>query len=324
LTIYFYQILNFGKSKSGNAIYEVQKKYHRLLDVNFTMGGQWNTGNTEQQATEKLSSFYQTLFIKSRPIKHLRTSLSIRNEFHSFFNVPVTYALGLDYQFLPTLTFKANYSTNYRQPTFNELFWPVVGNPNLLPETTNQYDVNLVWKTKYFKLNASYFKIDLKNKILWLPTGSGNLWRPLNIKEVLNKGLEFNGNTNVRMGEFSLNGNVNYSNISSINQSTLRRIPFVAKNNWNYNVSVGYQKWSVYFQQLYQGKVFTNETELDFFSLDPFIVTNVGGKIKLLKRKQYQIQIGFGVNNLLNKVYYFTNLRPMPGRNYQFNINYKF
>jgi iron complex outermembrane receptor protein len=77
-------------------------------------------------------------------------------------------------------------------------------------------------------------------------------------------------------------------------------------------------------QHLYQSKVYTNEINLDFYSLESLNVTNFGSDFKVFENENNKITIGFKVNNIFNKVYYFSNLRPMPGRNYNININYKF
>lgn len=77
-------------------------------------------------------------------------------------------------------------------------------------------------------------------------------------------------------------------------------------------------------QHLYQSKVYTNEINIDFYSLNSLNVSNFGGDFKVVENQKNTIKIGFKVNNIFNNVYYFSNLRPMPGRNYNINLNYKF
>lgn len=86
----------------------------------------------------------------------------------------------------------------------------------------------------------------------------------------------------------------------------------------------GYKRVKMYLQDLYQSSVYTNRLALDFYSLAPVRVLNLGVDIAICKNNKKTLVLGGKVNNFTNELYYFTNLRPMPGRNYAININYKF
>jgi outer membrane cobalamin receptor len=60
----------------------------------------------------------------------------------------VSYALP----FSPTTRLKAGYNEGFRAPTFNELFFPNFGNPNLDAETSREYDFGVVqtcWQERF-------------------------------------------------------------------------------------------------------------------------------------------------------------------------------
>ena len=71
-------------------------------------------------------------------------------------------------------------------------------------------------------------------------------------------------------------------------------------------------------------KVYTNEINIDFYSLETVNVLNYGIAYDFLRKQNSALSVGLKVNNLFNQLYYFSNLRPMPGRNFQINMNYKF
>ncbi|MFL0132046.1 TonB-dependent receptor, partial [Tenacibaculum maritimum] len=77
-------------------------------------------------------------------------------------------------------------------------------------------------------------------------------------------------------------------------------------------------------QSLYESKVYTNGINLDFYSLNELSVSNIGFNARVFNKKANKVSIGVKINNIFNEAYYFSNLRPMPGRNFNININHKF
>jgi iron complex outermembrane receptor protein len=69
---------------------------------------------------------------------------------------------------------------------------------------------------------------------------------------------------------------------------------------------------------------YTTESNSKDFVIPHFFVSNIGGDFKILKQHQKQLSIGFKVNNVFNKLYITQPRRPMPNRNFNININYKF
>ena len=58
--------------------------------------------------------------------------------------------------------------------------------------------------------------------------------------------------------------------------------------------------------------------------LPSFFVGNLGGDFRITKNIKKEITIGFKINNVLNENYVTQPSRPMPNRNFNLNINYKF
>ena len=140
----------------------------------------------------------------------------------------------------------------------------------------------------------------------------------------MNKGVElFLGYTKkIRSHFFHFSGNYTFTEASDSENG--RQLPYAPKHLLNYNLEYGYGIAKIYFQDLYQSKVFTNRLALDFYSLDLVHVMNLGLDISLFEKDNTNLVLGGKINNIGNSLYYFTNLRPMPGRNYTININYKF
>ena len=115
---------------------------------------------------------------------------SIQNNFSdNFFN-------HTTYSFLSTYDFKNNvfnqlalsFSTHFRHPTFNDLYWQPGGNPNLKSETGKNHTLNLSLKPTFLgAFNIVYFNTETNNLIQWLPIQS--YWQPKNLSEVKRYGF---------------------------------------------------------------------------------------------------------------------------------------
>lgn len=90
------------------------------------------------------------------------------------------------------LHLKSGFGRNFRVPTFNDLYWIAGGNPKLLPELSNNFDLGLQAQLKIlgeWDVEATYYHIDAHDKIVWVP-GAGGIWAPQNILRVLSTGVE--------------------------------------------------------------------------------------------------------------------------------------
>jgi vitamin B12 transporter len=97
-------------------------------------------------------------------------SVGLRQDFNSLVNGSVTSpAVGLKVAVTDSTTLRANYIRNFRVPTAVELFSPNIfflGNPNLLPEIGNSYDVG--WDQKLGDiglLRFTYFVNEISNLV---------------------------------------------------------------------------------------------------------------------------------------------------------------
>lgn len=118
------------------------------------------------------------------------------------------------------VTLRAFYKNIFRMPTFNDLYYREVGNLNLEPEKTHQWDLGVVLEQQRIAagkmlLSASfdgYFNI-VKDKIVAFPSHNLFSWTMLNYGKVWVAGAELNANCEyqfVKHYYLRLNGNVTY------------------------------------------------------------------------------------------------------------------
>ena len=314
----------FGKSKNYNFNYNLKYRFSNYLKLSTSLIYDENRGANNDILSKSRTFFAALAKVTYKPTNKLTTAINFRKESNSDFEVPLLVSLAAEQEITNNFVLKTNISTNYRVPTFNELYWPIVGNLDLIPEESVQGELGATFKRENIEITSSLFYIQLKNKILWLPTVFSNSWRPRNVGDVTHSGIETAIKLSKKMNEHSFNFSSNYTFTLAKNKETDTFLPYAPKHLLNFNLEYEYKKISFFIQHLYQSKVYTNEINIDFYSLNSLNVTNFGADFKIFQHKNNNIKIGFKVDNICNNVYYFSNLRPMPGRNYNININYKF
>ena len=114
---------------------------------------------------------------------NIDTQANVRYDDYSDFDSETTYNLGAAYHFTPEWRAGINYAKGYRVPTFNDLYYPGSDNPNLTPETSDNYETFIEYTTpkQSTRITGYYNKVD--DLIAW--TGS----RSENINEAEIKGV---------------------------------------------------------------------------------------------------------------------------------------
>ena len=129
-------------------------------------------------------------------------------------------AIGGSFELTKILHLRFFYKNIFRMPTFNDLYYREVGNVNLNPEKTHQWNLGLVMKEAHLaagKITVSatldgYFNI-VKDKIVAFPSHNLFSWTMLNYGKVYVAGAELNNYWQYRITKryiLRLNGNVTY------------------------------------------------------------------------------------------------------------------
>ncbi|SJM38440.1 Vitamin B12 transporter BtuB precursor [Psychrobacter pasteurii] len=118
---------------------------------------------------------------------------NVRHDNYSDFDDKTTYNLGVAYHFTPEFRSGINYAKGYRVPTFNDLYYPEYDNPDLSPETSNNYEAFLDYSTglQSTRLTGYYNKVD--NFIL----SEAPTYIPENIYKAKIKGVTLSSDWNI-------------------------------------------------------------------------------------------------------------------------------
>jgi len=83
----------------------------------------------------------------------------------------------------------ASHGTGFKAPTFNDLYWPGAGNPDLKPETSRSTEFGVRGAPGRDRWSVTAFQTELDNMINWAPDGGG-IWRPSNVDSARIRGAE--------------------------------------------------------------------------------------------------------------------------------------
>ena len=250
----------------------------------------------------------------------LSYNINIRQEFLNDFENPLIVSIDTKYRINQWYSLKANASNNYRVPTFNDLYWNNGGNVDLKPEISYQGAISNEFYFKYFLFNMNLFYINSKDLISWQPDMNG-MFSPINISETENIGFEMAAKFSKSIQTNMFNLGINYAYTSAKNIETGKQLMYVPFHKVTGTIDYRIQRFNAYYQQFFNGKVFT--TTDNSTDLDSYLVANIGLDY-FFSYKTMPIKIGFKINNIFNTYYENVAYRPMPNRNIQTTITFKF
>ena len=308
----------FGKSK--NIILKYDFKYFISSHISLHSGieNKYSTANGSSLLDKYRNDFEAYALLHQNPIEKLQYNISVRKGFSSVYKIPLIYAADLKYQLSSGLNIKANFSTNYRLPTYNDLFWNPGGNPDLLAENSKSGELGLGYYQNKLSINLTSYITKSKNLIQWRPE-TPTYWKPINIQDVMSYGLEFEFKTQQNFGKHMLELQSQYAYTVSKDNVLDKQLIYVPYHKATASLNYTYKDFTVNFNEQYNGKVFTTTSNTQ--TVNAYWLTNLEIYKNFLKQ---QLTVGVLVNNLFNTAYQSVSYRPMPNRNFEFNINYKF
>lgn len=139
--------------------------------------------------------------------------LAMRNDNNDAFGQHKTGNIDWRWNYADNASITASYGRGFKAPTFNDLYSPYGGNPNLLPEASRSVEImtRVNSKTSQFSLNVYRTQID--NLIEWTPVDPNDpysAWSPANVSAVTIEGMETEVAT--KISAWALRCNIDLSN----------------------------------------------------------------------------------------------------------------
>lgn len=224
-------------------------------------------------------------------------------------------------------------------PTFNDLYYTDVGNSNLKPEFTNQYNLGAQYLKsnvnpwlKRLEIQGDVYYNKIENKIVAVPKGSGQYrWMMMNLGLVEIKGLDFSASAIGAITEkLTMNAKLTYTYQKAqdfterkggiLHETTYGgQIPYIPKHSGSAIAGLSYEGWGLNYSFIYVGERYHNSANIRENYEQPWYTNDVS-LIKDIKMKGYNLRLSAEVNNLLNQDYEVVLNYPMPKRNYKFTL----
>lgn len=292
------------------------KQKSLLIGNNFSY--EFASGEHIEHNSRKMYALYA---IWTHKIKDFQYFVKLRKGFSNRYKIPLIGAVEAVYDMPHKHQIRFNASTNYRLPTFNDLYWNPGGNSRLYPEKSYQtefsYQKRFDGQNHYLQFNITGFFIHSDDLIKWTPDNN-QYWSPKNFESVSHKGIEIAFDSQASLWDkiqFSTLIHYTYQQVKDLKTNKL--IPYTPMQTGSAEIRLHYKKLRLAYTNHFQGKIFTTTSNTLFMKATD--IHNVS--------LQFQINKHFGlegsVQNLLNTYYESFPTRPLPGRNYQININYK-
>src|SRR5690606_9087744 len=164
------------------------------------------------------------------------------------------------------LFFISNINRNYAPPTFNDLYWPTFGNPDLIPETSVKFDVGVHYVTSFVSLKTSYFNSFVEDGIIWWVDSTG-AYRPSNVNQISTDGITIEALHSSIINDLSLDFSIGYTHLKSTYDSrdgsdavVGNTVVYTPSNKINASLNVDYKSSGLLVDYQYTDKRFTYDS----------------------------------------------------------------
>ena len=309
-----------GKSNTFLGDYQLEYEINNGIKVSSVLNYTFIQAEGSNIGLNDRKTLAAVLLWKHQVSDKLSYGINLRQEFLNDFDNPFLFSFDAKYHINKWYVIKANVSKNYRVPTFNDLYWNNGGNESLNPETSYQAEIGNEFLWNHFSFNLNGFYISSEDLIKWQP-GEDGIFTPVNISKTENFGIELTGTYSKSFNDHLLSLNLNYAYTSAKDLAKKKQLIYVPFHKVTGTINYNYKKFTAYYQLLYNGEVYTTTDNNGV--LDDYTVSNIGLEY-IVNIKTAPINVGFKINNIFDTYYESVAYRPMPNRNIQTFINFKF
>ncbi len=245
-------------------------------------------------------AFYGQLQIQA--YDSVSVAVGIRNDNHSEFGGETTYRASGAWQIEDTgLRLHGSWGTGFRAPSFNELFFPGFGNPNLDAEESTGYDIGIEWTSSIpgVSIDITYFN----NKFDDLISFDSSISLANNISEASAEGVE--ARIEAQITKSMLLG-ASYTFTDSENKDTGKMLPRRAQHRVTGFLDLSItDRLSAYISV----EASDNTIDTDRTQIDDFINVNASAEYVVNESIKTYVKI----QNIFDEDYEEVNLFEIPG-----------
>ena len=228
------------------------------------------------------------------------------------------------------------YKDIFRLPSFNDLYYGQVGNTNLKPESTTQYNLGLTYSRSinelipYVSVTADAYYNKVKDKIIAIPTKNLFIWSMVNLGKVDIKGIDIAGNISLQPWEklrVNLSGNYTYQRALDMTEpggkTYKQQIAYTPRVSGSGQAGIETPWVNLSYSFLFSGKRYMLGQNLRENRLDSYSDHSVSVS-RDLRIRNVNTSLTVEVLNLLDKNYEIVKNFPMPGRSVRVTMKVRY
>ena len=315
------EIDNFGNNSSASHFYTDRTTASVVNNWLFsetnilTIGYDYQTDEVESSTAYTVDSRdnhgvfteYQTQWGKIDLI------VGLRNDDNEQFGNHATGNLGLGYALTPKTRLFASYGTAFKAPTFNELYFPDFGNPNLVPEESDSFEIGLLNRQATYQWSLNVYHTQIEKLIAtYFDAATGDFFAA-NLNEAKITGVE--GAFNWQQSKWEFNGQ--FSWLKPEDEMTGHLLPRRAEQTVNLELaeSRGPARVGInFFAQSHRYDDSANTQRVGGYG-----IFNLTSEYHFTK----QWALRFRLENLLDKEYQTASFYNTPGRTWFVSFHYQ-
>ena len=231
----------------------------------------------------------------------------------------------------------------YRLPSFNDLYYSLMGNSALVPESAAQLGVDirmsaragaLDWEAR---LSPYYNHVD--DKIVAIPTSSQFRWTMLNIGKVDITGVDAKVRTGRDLGFADRRADLTlrYTFQRALDHTTPgsltwgNQIPYIPLHSGGLNLSLQWERLTFSWDTTITGERWSRTANTDDYRIAPWSLSDASIARRFLleglvngssRGFMPELSVGIALNNIFNQSYQVVQGYPMPGFNAMLSIEF--
>lgn len=245
-------------------------------------------------------------------------------------------SLSVSYKLLADqdLYVRASYKNIFRSPTFNESYYYHYGSTNLKPESTDQLNVGVTYTAPLSRRNMLTVTLDgyynhVKDMIVAVPQNMF-VWTCVNLDKVRSYGLDATMRASRQVAEghqVAVAGSYSYQRVEDRNNPDATtygyQVAYMPRHQGSLSVSYENPWVNVSLHGTSVSSRWPNNNHYEGTLIAGY--ADCGATLwRQFRWHRHQLEARFDLKNVFDKHYEIVANYPMPGRNYQISINYKF
>ncbi|WP_295422813.1 TonB-dependent receptor [uncultured Prevotella sp.] len=347
---YSYDYLHYLQDPRTNAATMYCNNHYTQQDLYGSVAAAWNTryvsltASTDLRWSDLNADVYKFAYVYRLDSKSLLSAIASYRGFEA--NIALLYTHISDHtrgaasplsrltpMYLASwhggpLTVRAFHKRIFRAPTLNDLYYTLVGNAQLRPEYTSQWDLGIDYKDRHLHLAVDLYTSRIEDKIVAIPMKCQFRWSMVNFGLVRSLGISTTAGYDRTWGKLALSANANYTcqrdrDFSSPSDPEYKNtIPYSPLHSASLIVSLGYDGWSACTSWLYTGDRFAliSNNKEDMLGAWQTVDLKLS---KTFTVSRHSLQTTIECNNLTDSRHEVVKRYPMPGRNWKLTLQWR-